>query len=188
MLLITDGKQSGCSSAGGDSGTTQLIKDLLKTDKVATYVVGFGSEVDPAQLDVFAAAGGKPAIGAKAFYDASDQKSLDTALASIAKQGLGCVYKLTQLPANLSAIYVFLDNIEVKRDTTHTGGWDFNPSTHQVTFYGQTCQDLQAGKIKDIDIVYGCRRPAVDGPPPAAARPVSQSARCPRTARSRRSA
>ena len=85
-LLITDGNQAGCNVAGGDAGTTQIIKDLYTKKKVPTFVVGFGSAVDPAQLTIFADAGGKPAAGATHFYKAEDQASLDAALKVISKQ------------------------------------------------------------------------------------------------------
>jgi hypothetical protein len=91
-LLITDGKQYGCNAAGGDAGTTQIITDLFQTRSVATFVVGFGAGVDPAQLNVFADAGGVPTSDpscmpdACRFYKAEDGQSLDAALAAIAKQ------------------------------------------------------------------------------------------------------
>jgi hypothetical protein len=90
VLLITDGKQAGCNAAGGDSGTTQIITDLYQTRGIATFVVGFGSGVDPAQLNVFAVAGGMPANDATCtpdpceFYKAEDAASLDAVLDAIA--------------------------------------------------------------------------------------------------------
>jgi hypothetical protein len=166
-LLITDGKQAGCSAAGGDSGTTQIITDLL-AKKVPTFVVGFGGEVDPNQLDIFAAAGGKPSSDPTAkFYKAEDQTSLDAALSKIAAQTLGCIYKLGQVPPTLDKIYAFFDNIEVPQDTTHQSGWDYDAATNTVTFYGASCQALEGGQVKDLDIVYGCKKPVPDPEPPS---------------------
>ncbi|MBW2459012.1 MAG: VWA domain-containing protein [Deltaproteobacteria bacterium] len=90
VLLITDGKQYGCSAAGGDSGTTQIITDLYQNRGIATFVVGFGNGVDPAQLNIFAEAGGVPTNDATCtpdpckFYKAEDAASLDAALDAIA--------------------------------------------------------------------------------------------------------
>jgi von Willebrand factor type A domain len=165
VLLITDGKQYGCSDAGGDKGTTQIITDLYKKSGVATFVIGFGKGVDPKQLNIFADAGGVPSSDPTTrFYKAEDQKTLDTALAAIASKAFNCVFKLGQVPPNLDKIYVFFDNKEVARDTGHKDGWDYDPVTNQITFYGSRCGDLKAGKVKDVDIVYGCKKPTDGGP------------------------
>lgn len=166
VLLITDGKQAGCSDAGGDKGTTQIITDLYKKQGVATFVIGFGTGVDPAQLNIFADAGGVPASDPTTrYYKAEDQQTLDTALAAIAAKAFTCVFKLGQVPPNLSKIYVFFDNKEIAKDTTHKSGWDYDPVTNQITFYGTHCADLKAGQVKDVDIVYGCAKPTDGGPP-----------------------
>lgn len=159
-LLITDGKQAGCDEAGGDDGTTQIITDMLQNDSIATFVVGFGDGVDPNQLNIFADAGGVPTSDPNTrFYDAADQASLDQALAAIAKKAFGCVLTLEQVPETVTSIYVFFDDQEVPRDPSHQNGWDYDPNTNKLTFYGQACQDLQDSKVKDLDIVYGCKKP-----------------------------
>lgn len=160
VLLITDGAQAGCSAGGGDKGTTQTITDLWQKKKVATFVVGFGGAVDAKQLNIFANAGGKPISNPTTqYYKAEDQTSLDKALASIAQTSMGCVLSLKNVPADLSKIYVFFDDKEVPRDPTHKNGWDYDAKTNKLTFYGQACKDLQDQKVKDVDIVYGCKKP-----------------------------
>lgn len=163
-LLITDGKQSGtCSAAGGDAGTTMIIQDMHDTQKVSTFVLGFGGEIDPAQMNIFAEAGGVPAGDPTKYYDASDQMSLDAALTTIANKTLGCVFQLMDMPPNADEIYVFFDNVEsVSRDPTHMKGWDYDAGSNQVTFYGQECEDLKAGNVTDVDIVFGCDEPTPD--------------------------
>ena len=163
-LLITDGKQSsGCNAAGADAGTTMIIKTLHDTQMVPTFVLGFGGEVDPAQMDIFAEAGGVPSAGASKYYDASDQASLDMALTTIANKTLGCTFVLQEVPPNPDEIYVFFDNVtSVLRDATHMKGWDYDAGSNQVTFYGQQCEDLKAGVVTDVDIVFGCNEPTPD--------------------------
>lgn len=163
-LLITDGKQSnGCSAAGADAGTTMIIKDLHDTKDVPTFVLGFGGAIDPDQMNLFADAGGVPAGDPTKYYDASDQASLDAALATIANKTLGCVFQLGDTPPNQDEIYVFFDNVDsVARDGSHMKGWDYDPVTNQVTFYGQECADLKAGNVTDVDIVFGCDEPTPD--------------------------
>ena len=163
-LLITDGKQSsGCTAAGADAGTTMIIKTLHDTQMVPTFVLGFGGEVDPAQMNIFADAGGVPSSGASKYYDASDQASLDMALTTIANKTLGCTFVLQEVPPNPDEIYVFFNNVDsVARDGMHMKGWDYDPVTNQVTFYGQECADLKAGNVTDVDIVFGCNEPTPD--------------------------
>lgn len=163
-LLLTDGKQSsGCAAAGGDNGTTMIIKDLHDTMGVPTFVLGFGAGIDPAQMNIFADAGGVPAGDPTKYYDASDQASLDAALDTIANKTLGCTFDLDQTPPNPDEIYVFFDNQEkVERDATHAMGWDYDPATNQVTFYGPTCDKLKSGEVTDVDIVLGCDEPTPD--------------------------
>ena len=160
MLLITDGKQAFCSAGGGDAGTTQTIT-ALRQKKVDTFVVGFGNGVDPNQLDLFAAAGGKPKSGAgRKYYQAEDQTGLEQALASIAARALGCSFTLNKLPGALERIYVFFDGAAIPQDTGHADGWDFEAGSGKVTFYGKACQALSGGLVKDLDFVYGCKQPA----------------------------
>jgi hypothetical protein len=162
VLLLTDGKQFGCVSGGGDTGTTKTIQDLKKKN-VSTFVVGFGSGIDSYALNVFAKAGGKPSAGtATQYYKAEDQTTLDKALSTIAKSALGCQYTLKDVPATMKQLLVFLDSQPVQQDKTHKDGWDYDPTTRQVTLYGKACQDLQQGTAQRIDILLGCQAP----PPP----------------------
>ncbi len=162
VLLITDGKQAGCSSAGGDNGTTQIIASL-QTAGVSTFVVGFGAGVDPAQLNVFADAGGvpraNPADPTIHYYQADDQASLDAALSTIAGSIVGCSFALNGKPDDPNALYVFFDDQSVPRDPSHSAGWDYDPLTNQITFYGQECTSLKADLVKDVDVVFGCDEP-----------------------------
>jgi hypothetical protein len=162
LVLITDGKQAGCSLAGGDTGTTKLLSDLYQQRHIVTFVVGFVGEIDPAQMNTFAEAGGAPIPNSAAkYYAAEDQASLDQALAAIAKKTLGCTYKLTHAPPDPEKLFVFFDNTtEVPRDPSHMAGWDYDASKQTVTIYGSYCQDLETAKVTDLDIVFGCNVPS----------------------------
>lgn len=167
VLLVTDGKQDGCSAAGGDTGTKQIISDL-HAQGVDTFVVGFGAGVDIAQMNEFAVAGGQARAGAdKQFYDASDEASLVTALSAIAKKTLGCSMKLASPPPNddASQVYVFFDAspAPIARDATHAKGWDYDSTSRTVTFYGGDCEALKSGTIERASVVLGCP----GGEPPA---------------------
>ncbi len=153
-VLITDGKET----CGMDAVTESTIKALFDMVGVPTFVIGFGAGVDPAQMDKFAIAGGVPSSGATKYYDASDQASLDVALATIAKSTLSCTYTLDTVPPNANEIFVFFDNAtKVPRDLMN--GWEYDAAKNQVVFYGAACDNLKGGIVKDLDIVFGCDAP-----------------------------
>jgi len=164
VLLATDGKQAGCSAAGGDTGTTKIIKDLFDLRGVPTFVIGFGDGVDPAQLNIFAEAGGVPTNDpVNKFYLAEDQASLEAAMQTIASKTLSCVMNLDEPPPDANKIFVFFDNTtEVPQDPTHKEGWDYDAAANQVTFYGTACSDLKDGKISDVDVVFNCKQATPD--------------------------
>ena len=154
-VLITDGKET----CGNDNTTEIVIKTMFDTAGVPTFVIGFGSGVDPTQMDKFAVAGGVPAVnGTHKYYDAGDQASLDLALSTIAKSTLSCSYSLDSVPPNPNEIYVFFDNVtKVPRDIMN--GWEYDAGKNQVVFFGTACDDLKNGVVKDLDIVFGCDAP-----------------------------
>lgn len=164
VLLVTDGKQAGCSAAGGDTGTTKIIGDLFKQRDVPTFVIGFGTGVDPAQLNIFAEAGGVPVNDpTNKFYLAEDQVSLEAAMQTIATKTLSCVMSLEKPPPDAKKIFVFFDNTkEVAQDATHTEGWDYDATANQITFYGTACTDLKEGKVTDVDVVFNCKQATPD--------------------------
>lgn len=164
VLLLSDGRQSaGCNLAGADPGTTSIIHAMRVDAGIRTFVLGFGGGVDPAQLNIFADAGGVPSSGPNAFYAAEDQASLEAALATIARRTLGCSYDLAQVPPDPSKLFVFFDDVRlIPRDPTRAEGWDYDPSSNRVTFHGQACADLEDGKVSDLDIVFGCATPSLN--------------------------
>jgi len=184
VLLITDGKQALCLTGGGDNGTAQTIKSLAQK-KVSTFVVGFGTGISPYWLNIFADAGGKPSGGpVDRFYKAEDQTSLETALTSIANTAMGCQFTLAQVPATLQQVYVLLDSKTLPQDKTHKDGWDYDPSTKQVTLFGNACKSVQSGQVQQVDILLGCeapKPPEPDAGPPCkpGVTPCTQQGDCP---------
>ena len=124
----------------------------------------FGGAVDPQQLDIWAQAGGVPQAASPFYYQADSAAQLQQALDVIADQTLGCVFQLESTPPDPNAIYVFFNNDThpIPRDETHQNGWDYDPQTDQVEFYGQYCDDLKDGTVTDVDIVFGCPEPTPD--------------------------
>jgi len=163
IVFFTDGKQS--SSCGGnneDPVTIQILTDLLAKKGVPTYVIGFGKGVDAGDLNDFAMAGGKPlADPMTKYYLTEDQNTLDAAFAAIVADTLSCEYELANPPPEGEDIYVFFndDPMPIPQDPNHEKGWDYDPMTNKLTFYGVDCAAITDGTVVDIDIVYGCPEP-----------------------------
>ncbi len=163
VMLITDGKQAGCSTAGGDDGTEGIIDDLFQTKGVITFVVGFGGATDATQMNTFADLGGAPLAGATHYYQADNAAELDAAMDTIAGIIVSCDFAVADAPNNLNDVYAFFDDQEeVPHDTSHTEGWDFDASTDTLTFYGSYCQRLKDRTVQDVDVVFGCPGPVVE--------------------------
>jgi hypothetical protein len=155
MLLLTDGQQVGCSAGGGNPGTETTIATLTKGG-VKTYVVGYGSDVagtDAAELGKFALYG-----GTGSFFKADDGKALDTALDAIAGATLSCTFALSKTPDDPSKIYAFFDHTKpVVRDAKN--GFEYDPATNAVTFFGDACTQIKTLAVKRVDVVFGCNEP-----------------------------
>jgi len=151
VLLVTDGMET----CGGNP--VSAARDLFQqSPRVKTFVVGFGGGVDANELNDIATEGHTDRPGATKYYQADNAAELGDALDTILGSVLSCAYQLDQVPEDLGQLYVYADGDPVNRDQTQSEGWDYDPATGTLTFYGQICQDLQAGSVTDLNIVYGC--------------------------------
>lgn len=169
ILLLTDGKQSGCNAGGSNPGTVLAIQTARTMYGVKTFVVGFDNSggIDVPSLNAFADAGGEaapplPDGGGYLFFNAQDQASLQAALALIGGRTLSCEYTLTMTPPDPNQLYVFFDKMLQSRDLGHSTGWDYDSATNRVTFYGTSCDELKNGTVTKLDIVYGCPTPPIN--------------------------
>ncbi len=151
ILLLTDGQER--CDGDGEAAVTALRG---RTPEVKTFVVGFGSGVDESALDAMAVAGGTAVGGAHDYYQADDAAALQAAFDAIGGAVLSCSYELSETPEDLDQLYVYFDSVGVPRDTSQTDGWDYDPDTNQITFYGAACDALHSGDVTDLVIVYGC--------------------------------
>ena len=157
VLLITDGEES-CDAWNDPATPVQQLR--TQNPSVKTFVVGFGNGVSAAQLNDMATKGGTARPGSPKYYQANNATELSNALSTILGTVLSCTYTLDQVPEDLSELYVYQDEVPVELDTTHTDGWDYDPATGELTFYGASCDALESGQVTDLAIVYGC--PGVD--------------------------
>lgn len=157
ILLVTDGMAT-CEDPV-PSVTTLRNED----PEIRTFVVGFGGDVDPDQLTAMAMEGGTALPGDPAYYQADDAAGLGAAFEDIAANVLSCEFVLDEVPPDLEDLYAFLDMLLIDRDTTHMDGWDYDPATNRITFYGPACEAIQSGDVEEVSIVFGCP----ELPPPA---------------------
>ena len=65
---------------------------------------------------------------------------------------------------NAGEPYVFFNNDPkgIPGDPSKMDGWDYDPVTGKLTFYGPTCDLLKSGTVTDVDVVFGCDMPTPD--------------------------
>ena len=62
-----------------------------------------------------------------------------------------------------NSLYVFFNDFElIPRDMTQTDGWDYDPATMTLSFYGSACDRLEDHEVDDLDIVFGCPGPVIE--------------------------
>lgn len=153
VLLVTDGIATCADPVPPVDALRQQVPE------VKTFVVGFGSGVDPAQLNDMADAGGTALPNDPKYFQADDAMALQDAFASIVGSVLSCTYKLDNMPPNADDLYVFFDGVIVTRDPNHADGWDYDPITNTITFYGPACDSVKGGEVEAMKIVFGCPNP-----------------------------
>lgn len=161
MLLITDGVEWGCM---GNNVDTENTLELMASEGVRTFVVGFGGGVNPNLLERFARAGDAENPDPNTdYYQADDILSLQEAFSSIVARIIGCDLLLDTLPENPDKIYVWVDDrISLARD--HPDGWHYDQESNRIILQGTACEELQSGNeaYSDIDIVFGCNAPILE--------------------------
>jgi von Willebrand factor type A domain len=152
VILLTDGAESCSGGCVGPCGAQKLLSQSLS---VKTYVIGLG--VNGSKIDTIAAAGGTTKS-----ISANNQSDLDQAFDQIAASVVGCDFLLGTTPPDPNELHVYFNNDPTGIANDANDGWTYDPNTNEITFNGSACSELQAGKVSDIDVVYGCPGPTVD--------------------------
>ena len=164
-LLATDGLPN-CGPPTED-GTEETVDETvaaieaLRLAGVNTYVVGFGTGFgsDPDALSRMAVAGGTGTP-----YNADSAASLDAALDAIAAEIVpaSCVVELGGPVRDPRLFQVRFDGGPlIPRDESHARGWDYDPATNTITFYGTECTAIESGSIASVDVDFGCPGPLI---------------------------
>jgi hypothetical protein len=148
ILLITDGFES-CNgdpvAAAGD-----LAAD---SPPVRAHVVGFGDLVDAAELTRIAEAAGTARDGDVAYWRAGNRSELSDAISQVASAVTSCGWTLDGIPPVPDEMFVYFDETPVERD--REDGWDYDPESNAITFFGDSCRGVQDGRHR-VRVVFGC--------------------------------
>jgi hypothetical protein len=150
ILLVTDGKST-C-----DAPEPMVTALREESPEIKTFVVGFGEGADPDELNSMAEAGGTALAGETKYYQADDAEALVESFGQIAGSVLSCTFVLDMVPPNHDELYVYINGKSILRDVVHADGWDYEPATNRITFYGPPCGLLQSGEVMDLEIIFGC--------------------------------
>ena len=166
VLLATDGIPNCRDAPKSDSGAETLTAvNMLVAQGLKVFVLGFGDIItaNPALLQQLALAGGVPNTkGPHAFYPASNEAELKTALFEIAGGIVPppCTYQLNSMPPDLDRVTVSFDGTAIPRTKSNANGWNYGVPG-EIKFFGKACEMLRAGQVKRVDFAFGCQGPVV---------------------------
>lgn len=138
VLLVTDGTSS-CSNPAASASILQM-----QTSDIRTFVVGFGSNVDAAELTATATAG-KTAASGMPYYQVDDEAALAAALASVASRARSCTYTLATVPFDPGRLVVRVDG-------TITNAWELDAQTNEIRLLGASCDAVRANATAAISV------------------------------------
>ncbi len=167
VLLATDGLPN-CGAQPNSNTSTEALAAVqaLVAAGVKVYVVGFGEIIagNPTLLNQLAVAGGVPNTqGPFKFYAATNEQELKQAFFNIAG-GLvppPCTYKLQSAPPDPDLVTVTFDGQPVPRSLSSTNGWNYTSNGTEITFFGNACDLLRTGSVKQVDFAFGCKGPVI---------------------------
>lgn len=167
VLLATDGAPNCGATADTDTSSETLAEvQKLAAAGYKVFVVGFGDIIagNPGLLNQLATAGGVPnPSGPFKFYAAANETELKNAFFNIAG-GLippPCTYKLAAPPADPDLVTVTFDGKPVPRSLSSTAGWNYTAGGTEITFFGQFCDLLRTGSVKEVKFAFGCKGPVI---------------------------
>lgn len=167
-LLATDGLPN-CGPEDPETGetaptvdeTVTAIGNLFSDPGIPTYVVGFGGGFagDPSALNRMAMAGGTGTP-----FNAATGAALEAAFEAIAAEVIppSCTIELDGPVRDPMLFQVSFDGGPlIPRNMSRTSGWDYDPATNTITFYGAECAAVQSGAVTNISVDFGCPGPLI---------------------------
>lgn len=152
VLIASDGLPN-CTTMPEDAinGSIDAVRDLRDAG-IMTYVVGIATDSDAAGvLDDLAAEG-----GTAHYYPADSSGDLVSVLEDITSSvtQVSCEYTLDSGPEAASDLEVKVGGSTVEYSPDHTNGYDYDPVTHVITFWGAACDNLRGHADAQISANY----------------------------------
>ncbi|MCH9683836.1 MAG: VWA domain-containing protein, partial [Deltaproteobacteria bacterium] len=146
VILITDGL----------AGYEYAVNDIqqLHDREIATFVVGFGQNVNAETLSELGMAGGVPASASTPYYRAG-LDDLGRALSEVL-QGLQCWYSFEVPEEDRDRLEVTFDGAPVAFDPSGNEGWRYADGTDAVVFSGQACDQLLTREVVSVELSLRC--------------------------------
>lgn len=149
VLVAADGLPNCDQYASAES--IDAVEDL-RADGIETYVLGIAADEDATGvLDDMAAAGGTGSH--YPIESASDLLNVLENITSSVSQ-VACEYVLEEGPAYPEDLEVKIGYSEVPHSPDHTDGWDYDPETRTLSFYGEACERLRTAGDAEIVANY----------------------------------
>ncbi len=164
LVVISDGQDS-CGKDGQFQGNVSpqdlasVTNSLLSELGIKTFVIGFGSGVDPQQLNAIAEAGGTQY---DTYFDAQDEDALNTALDSIGQAVVvSCLYQIGDVDptADLDLTNIYFDGNGLLRGNSCDGDADWawgNDEKTQIEFCPAACSMLESGEVEELKVLIMC--------------------------------
>ncbi len=163
LVVVSDGEDTcgGESQFGGGSTADALanVTSRLLAAGIRTFVIGFGDQVDPKQLNAIAAAGGTQFT---TYFDAQNEQQLNGALASIGQTvNISCRYELGTITgkAERASTQISFDGKKILKGEQCTGnaGWMWgNAARTIVEFCPDECAMLESNGVDHLRVVMDC--------------------------------
>lgn len=150
VLLLSDGSET---CLGHPAAVAADLYD--RVPPIQVYPVGFGRRADESLLGDIARASHTESGSARGFWRADDAAELTAAFESILASVVQCEFLLGSEAPVPSRVYAYFGETAVPRD--RVDGFDYDPETNRVTFFGQSCTRVRTQDDR-IRVVFGCPR------------------------------
>ncbi|HEY2899028.1 MAG TPA: vWA domain-containing protein [Polyangia bacterium] len=160
ILLATDGEPN-CAPAGNNNasdaaGAVQAVMASAAMG-IPVFVVGVGEVTDAEMtLTQMAIAGGEAQAADPRYYPVSSSADLVSALGTIGSMIASCTFGLANPPPDPANVAVNASGMRIPRDPGHLNGWDYGTGQTSIQLYGSWCDDAKAGKLSDVQAIFGC--------------------------------
>ena len=166
LIVISDGMDT-CGPDGvfnTNNATAEqlgaLSAQILSEMNIKTYVIGFGSEVDPYQLNAIAENGG---TGINTYFDAADSTELNAVLHDIGETvAVSCTFDIGEYDPeefNLDYVNIKFDDEPVPRDDdcAENLGWTWTDESRTgLHFCEAACDALTGTSVQEVSVTIAC--------------------------------